>query len=52
MRKRLIELIVNHSGEELNRMDYMKIAAESEEELLERINGILAYYVDELNHKT
>jgi hypothetical protein len=44
MRKILIELIVDHAGDELDKHDYIKIASETEEELLERVAQIIEYY--------
>jgi hypothetical protein len=44
MRKRLIELIIEHAGDELEKEDYIKIASETEDELLERLAQIIEYY--------
>lgn len=44
MRKRLVELIVEHSGDELEKGDYILMAAETEEQLLERIAQIIEYF--------
>ena len=44
MRKRLVELIVDHSGDELEKEDYKIMASESEEELIERIAQIIEYF--------
>jgi hypothetical protein len=44
MRKQLIELIVEHSSDELTREDLIDISKESEEELINRISQIIEYF--------
>lgn len=46
MRKKLIEIIINSSGDELEKEDYMKMSSESEIELLDRVESILDYYME------
>lgn len=48
-RERLIDAIVQYSGDELDETDYITIAAESEDELIERVINILSYYYNEYN---
>ena len=47
MRAKLIEIIETYSGEELTTNDWINIAMESDEELLDRVANILDYYVNE-----
>jgi hypothetical protein len=44
MRKQLIELIVEHSGDELTREDLIAMSKESEEELINRLSQIIEYF--------
>lgn len=49
LRKTLVTAIVEHSSDELNEQDYIRIAQESEEQLLDRLINILGWYFDEYN---
>lgn len=47
MRTKLIEIIESYASDELTTNDWIDIAAESDEELLDRVANILEYYVNE-----
>lgn len=47
MRTKLIEIIESYASDELTTNDWIGIAAESDEELLDRVANILDYYVNE-----
>lgn len=47
MRVKLIEIIESYASDELTTNDWIDIAMESEEELLDRVANILDYYVNE-----
>jgi hypothetical protein len=47
MREKLINLIMSYAGDELIMADVIKMAKESEEELLDRVASILDYYCHE-----
>lgn len=47
MRVKLIEIIESYASDELTTNDWIDIAMESEEQLLDRVANILEYYVDE-----
>lgn len=50
IRKKLVTAIVGSSEEELDKQDYIIIAKESEEQLLDRLINILDWYIDEHNN--
>lgn len=50
IRKKLVMAIVGSSAEELDKHDYIIIAKESEEQLLDRLINILDWYIDEHNN--
>jgi len=39
-----MELIVGHAGDELDKQDYIDMASETDEELLERVAQIIEYF--------
>ena len=45
MRERLVSIIIESSGDELEKEDYIKISSESEIQLLDRVESILDYYM-------
>jgi hypothetical protein len=47
MREKLIDLIMLYAGDEIEMVDVIKMAKESEEELLDRVASILDYYCHE-----
>lgn len=47
MRKKLIYIIDMYASDELTINDWMAIAQESDEELLDRVHSILEYYFNE-----
>ena len=47
MREKLINLIMSYAGDEIEMVDVIKMAKESEEELLDRVEAILSYYCHE-----
>ena len=47
MRTKLIEIIENYASDELTTKDWIDIAKESDEELLDRVANILDYYCHE-----
>ena len=47
MTAKLIEIIESYASDELTTNDWIGIAAESDEELLDRVANILDYYVNE-----
>jgi len=47
MRTKLIEIIKSYASDELTTNDWIDIAMESDEELLDRVANILDYYVNE-----
>jgi hypothetical protein len=47
MREKLIDLIMTYAGDEMELLDVIKMAKESEEELLDRVAAILDYYCHE-----
>lgn len=47
MRKKLIYIIENYSGDEMTINDWINIAQESDEELLDRVHMLLEYYFNE-----
>jgi|APGre2960657404_1045060.scaffolds.fasta_scaffold40861_4 hypothetical protein len=47
MRTKLIEIIEGYASDELTSNDWIDIAKESDEELLDRVANILDYYVNE-----
>ena len=47
MRKKLIYIIENYSSGELTIHDWINIAQESDEQLLDRVHHILEYYFNE-----
>ncbi len=47
MRKKLIYIIESYSGDELTIYDWINIAQESDEQLLDRVHNILEYYFNE-----
>lgn len=47
MREKLIMIIESYASEELTTKDWIDIAMESDEELLDRVANILDYYVKE-----
>jgi hypothetical protein len=47
MRRKLIYIIENYSGDELTINDWINIAQESDEELLDRVHHILEHYFNE-----
>lgn len=47
MREKLINLIMLYAGDEIEMADVIKMAKESEEELLDRVASILDYYCHE-----
>lgn len=54
MREKLIQAIVDFSGEEINeftKQDFIDLAKESNEQLFDRIIGILQFYQDEYNNQ-
>jgi hypothetical protein len=47
MREKLIGIIESYTSDELTTNDWIEIAIESDEELLDRVANILEYYVNE-----
>jgi hypothetical protein len=47
MREKLIMIIESYASEELTTKDWIDIAMESDEELLDRVANILDYYVND-----
>ena len=47
MREKLIKIIENYASDELTINDWISIAMESDEELLDRVASILDYYCHE-----
>jgi hypothetical protein len=47
MREKLIDLIMTYAGDEMELLDVINMAKESEEELLDRVAAILDYYCHE-----
>jgi len=50
MRKKLIDAIVEFSGDELEEKDFIDLAKESDEALLDRLISILWWYSNEYNN--
>ena len=46
IREKLISIIENFAGDELDREDWIEISKESESDLVDRVNQILIYYAD------
>jgi hypothetical protein len=44
IRKKLVTAIVEYSSDELDEQDYIRMAKESEEQLLDRLINILRWY--------
>lgn len=50
IRKKLVTAIVEYSSDELDEQDYIRMAKESEEKLLDNLISILGWYHNELNN--
>ena len=51
IRVKLVNAIWDHSSEELETLDLLKIAKSSNEELVDRLINILEWYANEFNNK-
>lgn len=50
MREKIINAIIEYSGDELTIKDYQDMARENENQLLDRLIHILSYYFDHYNN--
>jgi hypothetical protein len=51
IRVKLVNAVWDHSSEELETLDLLKIAKSSNEELIDRLINILEWYANEHNNK-